>query len=245
MKRYLIRLDDACPTMDRSLWSRMESLLDKYGILPMVGVIPDNKDEMQTIDEEDADGFWNIVRSWQDKGWDIALHGYDHVLSQLEGGINPIWKKSEFAGLPLAEQKEKIQKGIKILKDNGIEAEYFFAPCHTFDANTLTALREGSNIRIISDTIALKPYKRWDFTFIPQIGGVCRDMKLPGVYTFCYHPSKMSDEDFSRLEEFIKKNTSMFCSFSDLNLSNVKGKSIVDRFLSLLYFTYRRAKRVR
>ena len=30
--KYLIRLDDACPTMNCQLWGKMEDLLDKYGI---------------------------------------------------------------------------------------------------------------------------------------------------------------------------------------------------------------------
>ena len=60
MKRYLIRLDDACPTMDHAKWQRMEDILDKYGIKPMVGVIPNNEDSQLKIKNED-EGFWGKV----------------------------------------------------------------------------------------------------------------------------------------------------------------------------------------
>jgi len=69
--------------------------------------------------------------------------------------LNPLWTRSEFAGLKLEEQKEKIKKGLSIMKENGVEPGYFFAPSHTYDSNTLNALESESNIRIISDTIGL------------------------------------------------------------------------------------------
>lgn len=39
MSHYVIRLDDACPTMNHANWNRMEYLLDKYSVRPIVGVI--------------------------------------------------------------------------------------------------------------------------------------------------------------------------------------------------------------
>ena len=65
--QYLIRLDDAGPTMNRRLWSRMEVLLDKYGVKPMVGVIPHNEDSQQKIDTPD-EMFWAKVKAWRGTG---------------------------------------------------------------------------------------------------------------------------------------------------------------------------------
>ena len=45
MAKYLIRLDDACPTQDYAKWLRIEKLLDKYNIKPIVAIIPNNKDK--------------------------------------------------------------------------------------------------------------------------------------------------------------------------------------------------------
>ena len=243
MKSYLIRLDDACPTMDARKWQRMEDILDAYGVKPMVGVIPANKDPKQQIDAADS-GFWNKVKKWEKKGWAIALHGYDHCFISDEGmkGLNPLWERSEFACVPLNVQKEKISKGVATLRANDIEPKYFFAPAHTYDENTLQALREESNIRIISDTIATMPYRKEDFVFIPQLGGRCSKMKLPGVWTFCLHPSSMNDEDFMSTERFLQAHKEEMIGFDELNLTKLKGKSLMSRLLSCMYFTRRRLK---
>ena len=109
---YLVRLDDACPQMNKLKWQRIENILDKYGIKPMVGIIPHNEDPVTCVDIVDTD-FKSKVLNWQKKGWAIALHGYNHVCTTATGGINPVHNRSEFAGLSLVEQREKISKGYK------------------------------------------------------------------------------------------------------------------------------------
>lgn len=244
--KYLIRLDDACPTMDAAKWQRMEDILDSYGVRPMVGVIPNNNDSKQKIDTEDPN-FWSKVNKWSNKMWVIALHGYDHCYISEEGlkGLNPLWARSEFAGVPLEKQKEKIREGMKIFRSQGIDPKYFFAPSHTYDQNTLVALKEESNIRIISDTIATKPYKDRDFTIIPQLGGHCSEMKISGIWTFCLHPSAMTEENFVATEKFISEHKDEFIGFYDLDLSNLKKKDIKSRLLSWIYFTRRKIRRIK
>ena len=241
MIKYLIRLDDACPTMDEKKWQRIEKILDAYDVRPMVGVIPNNNDQKQKIDAENF-YFWAKVKRWEQKDWTIALHGYDHCYISEEGlkGLNPLWARSEFAGVPLEKQKEKIRRGVEIFRLHGIDPKYFFAPSHTYDQNTLVALKEESNIRIISDTIATKPYKDGDFIFIPQLSGHCTSMKFPGIWTFCLHPSEMTEKNFVMTENFLKNHQDEFVGFSDLDLNNLKKKSILDCFLSLMYFTRRK-----
>lgn len=240
---YLIRLDDACPYMDRAKWHRMEDVLDKYGVKPLVGIIPANADPQTMIEGEDID-FWNRVHRWMDKGWSMALHGYDHVCVSEEGmnGINPMWRRSEFAGLPLEQQKKKIRKGLAILCDKGISSNYFFAPSHTFDENTLHALESESEIRIICDTIALKPYKKGNFVFIPQIVGHCVSFPLSGIFTFCFHPNTMHERDYEKLESFIEKNQSSFLSFEQIDFNRCKEIRLYDKVLSWLFFKYRSIK---
>lgn len=244
MNKYLIRLDDACPTMNAEKWLRMENILDTYGVRPMVGVIPANKDPKQQIDAVDTE-FWTKVEAWEKKGWAIALHGYDHCYISNDGlkGLNPLWERSEFAGVPLKEQKMKIREGIEVFNAHHISPKYFFAPSHTFDANTLQALREESNIRIISDTIATRPYRKGEFVFIPQLGGRCTEMKLPGVWTFCLHPSTMKEEDFVSTERFLQAYKEKMIGFDELNLTRLKGKNLMSRLLSWVYFTRRKIMR--
>lgn len=238
MSQYIMRLDDASEYMDVEKWQRMEDLLDKYHIKPIVGVIPDNQDpDMVGVYPKD-ELFWEKVQRWKEKGWIIALHGYTHVFETREGGLNPVNDRSEFAGVPLERQKEKIRAGIRILRDHGIEPEIFFAPAHTFDENTLEALKKESNIRIISDTIANDVYFENGFYFIPQQSGRVR--KLPfKVCTFCYHPNIMKEKDYQELDSFSCTHESEFIVYEN-RLIEKRRKSVIDMAMKWLYFSRRR-----
>ena len=240
--QYLLRFDDACPTMKRDNWHRIELMMDDYSIRPMVGVIPHNEDPQLLYNDNDDD-FWNHVRRWETKGWTIAMHGYNHVYSTQDGGINPVWDKSEFAGNSIKEQRTKIKDGFRIFLSQGIHPAFFFAPSHTFDNNTLVALMEETDIRKISDTVGRYPYRYNDFCFVPQISGHCVDFPLSGIYTFCYHPNAMKDEDFIKLNSFIEKHHESFVPFDEIEYQKYGKKLLADRFLSWLYFQIREYKK--
>ena len=233
MSKYIIRLDDACEKMDVEKWDRMEKLLDKYKVKPLVGVIPHCEDPMMDKYDSDAE-FWNKVGIWKNKGWTIAMHGYNHVYSTTCGGINPVNKRSEFAGLSYEDQAEKIERGWEILNGNGFHPEVFFAPSHTFDENTLKALKNKTTIRVISDTIASDVYKKDDFWFIPQQSGSVRKLPLKTV-TFCYHPNTMTDKSFEILEAFLDSYQNRFTEYTELNMKKRKI-SLCDRLLQKIYF---------
>lgn len=242
--KYLIRLDDACPTMDSAKWQRMFTMLDSYGVRPMVGIIPHNEDPQQEIDTPDVD-FWHKAQLWQQKGYAIALHGYNHCYISNKGleGLNPLWERSEFAGVPLEVQQQKIRDGYEILKSYGITPKYFFAPSHTFDENTLKAIKACTDIRMISDTIAIRPYKKKGFIFLPQLGGHCAEMRLKGTWTFCLHPNTMTDEQFAAVERFLKVHKDEFIAFDEIDVQNVREKDLLSRLLSSAYFLRRKLRK--
>lgn len=237
--RFLIRLDDACPFMDRAKWQQMEDILDKYGVKPLVGIIPANADPETMIESENA-GFWDKVQSWETKGWSIALHGFDHVCTTETGGVNPVHKRSEFAGLSYDEQCQKIRDGYALLKEKGLDIKWFFAPSHTFDEKTLRAIKECTPIRHISDMIATRPYLYKGFTFVPCQMGMLREMPISGYWCACYHPNIMKDEEFVALDSFLKNHKENFITFDEL--PEAGSKSIKDKLLSLAYYTLRRIK---
>lgn len=235
MSKYIMRLDDACPRHDRERWQRMEELLTAYGVRPLVGIIPACKDPMMNQYPED-ENFWERVRAWQARGWCLALHGYDHVYGSASGGLNPVNPRSEFAGLPLEEQKEKISAGLTLLREQGIEPKVFFAPSHTFDENTLIALRECSSIRLISDTVANAPYRKDGFTFVPQQTGRARKLPFDTV-TFCYHPNELDEKGFLDLEAFLRVHEGEFVPFP-LGQTD-REENLEDRLLRRAYFGLR------
>ena len=134
--------------------------------------------------------------------------------------------------MPLETQKQKITNGMAVFREHGIEPAVFFAPSHTFDENTLEALKACSDIRIISDTIASKPYTKYGFTFIPQQSGVVRKLPFDTV-TFCYHPNVMQEADFAKLEAFLEENHSQFKSFEAK--PSTRKRTLYDDLMRTLY----------
>ena len=234
--KYILRLDDACPTMDKIKWQRIEDLCYKHDIKPIVAVIPNNSDSEMIIDPIDNE-FWEKVRNWQAKGWSIALHGYDHVYISDASGLVPFNNTSEFAGLRYEEQKKKITLGLEIFSKNKVEINVWVAPSHTFDENTLKALR-GTSIDTVSDGIALSPFTSLGFKWIPQQLWYFREM-LFGTWTACFHPNTMDEADFEKLELFIKESSQSFIDIETLEYSKL---SMLDRTFSTIYWVLRRIK---
>ena len=75
MSQYILRLDDASDYMDVEKWQRMEALLDRYEIKPLVGIIPDNRDSSLTESYKQDLEFWDKTARWKAKGWELAIYG--------------------------------------------------------------------------------------------------------------------------------------------------------------------------
>lgn len=231
---YILRLDDAAEHMNIQNWEKIEKLLDEFFIKPIVGIIPDVHDPDLLIYEK-CPCFWEKAKEWESKGWNIAMHGYSHVYVTSCGGINPVNNRSEFAGLALKEQKTKIHNGYSVFMSHNLMPKIFFAPSHTFDLNTLIALKEETPIRIISDTIANDLYYENDLYFIPQQSGRVRKLPLR-LITFCYHPNTMTNDDFEKLYKFIYNNHKLFCSADSIHY-NKRQRNVFDKLLKRIYFS--------
>jgi predicted deacetylase len=153
---YLLRFDDICPTMNWRVWAEIESILLERELKPILAVVPDNQDPVLQVDPPVGD-FWERVRAWQDRGWPIALHGFQHRYVSRNAGLVAIRKKSEFAGLPAGEQQEKLRRAVEIFGREGIMPRVWIAPGNTFDATTI-ALLPQFGIRIICDGYFRFPY---------------------------------------------------------------------------------------
>lgn len=233
MKKLYLRLDDATQNRNTANWDKIEKILDKYEVKPLVGIIPDCKDPSIARWPYDDD-FWDMcVVRWQDKGWTLAMHGYEHVFNTSEGGLNPVNNRSEFAGLSIDVQSDKIKKAVAIFRAHGIEPRVFFAPAHTFDRNTLKVLTEETNIKIICDTPANKPYFKYGMTFIPQQSGKVRRLPFDTI-TYCCHPNTMSGANLCELDEFLKDNK--FSDFQTLPEIRARPFSFIDAAVKQLYF---------
>lgn len=233
--RYLIRLDDACPTMRQEPWARLESLFDELNIRPLVGVIPDNRDPAIKFAPPDP-AFWKRMRHWQTKGWELVLHGLHHLHHTIplsSQPLLPLADKSEFVGLPLEKQARILTKGVEIFSNEGIVPRAFMAPSHTFDEITIQALKDATSIRVIADGHALRPYTTDGFTWLPQ--QIWRYYDMPfGIWCICLHPNSMTEKTMQLLSLNLRRNAHKFIDVNTA-LSLARPHSLLDRGFSKLY----------
>lgn len=206
------RLDDITADMNWNHFNRICGLFDKYQVKPLLGVVPDCRDAHLRVEKCNR-SFWEILCSLQENGYVVAQHGYTHIYETKNGGTLKLNPFSEFAGLTYAKQEEKIRKGKQILQKKGIYVTIFMAPGHTYDRNTLKALKKNGFTHI-TDGYANRIYCQKGIIHIPsrQSGpGLER-----GIDTICLHINSMSEADFDSLEQFLKKNRSAVVNYSDL-----------------------------
>jgi len=205
---YLLRLDDACPTMDLPRWEALLGLLGSRGIRPIIAIVPANTDPALLRLPPDP-SFWQRARSWASAGCMIALHGWSHALRPSAGGMVPVQRRSEFVGLPIDEQRRRINAGVRVLETNGLAPEAWVAPAHGFDSQTLHALRAESEIRVISDGFTRRAVRKDDFVWLPQQLWRPRNMKN-GLWTVCLHPNEVDGEGLRALDDFVSSRSGAF-----------------------------------
>lgn len=229
MARLFFRLDDTASNMNQVNFNRLADIFKKYDVKPLLAVIPNNKDPELLKYPANSD-FWRIIKELSQDGWTIAQHGFEHLYKTENGGILKINKKGEFSGLDFKTQKAMIADGARTIEERlSLVPKIFVAPGHSFDKNTIGALKENS-FNYISDGIALYPFKKWGIVWLPQF--LWRPRKiLFGVATIAIHSNTMSSEDLNNIEEFIEKNRKIIGNFSELvnwyNKQNILTKSLI------------------
>lgn len=93
----------------------------------------------------------------------------------------------------------------KIFLSNDITPKVWVAPAHSFDKNKLIALKEESNIRIISDGISKFPFTKIGFFWIHVQLWKFKE-KHTGLWTICLHPNSITEDKIKALEQAIKLN---------------------------------------
>lgn len=227
--------------MNWDLMDECEKLFDQYNIKPVMGVIPHNQDQvLRSFPKRNE--FWEIVKNWQNKGWEISMHGYNHIYGQktYKKDYFRYGGRSEFYGEPLHIQLEKINKGLEIFKKNKINIRSFFAPNHTYDENTFVALKKSGIFEII-DGYGFRPYTHDKIKFIPQL--FYKLFFLPiGLQTTQIHLNEMSKKDFNNLKTFINKKNKNIISYDDALklLSDKKTDKILNKLIYITLFLKRK-----
>lgn len=210
MARFVIRLDDVCPTMDHAKFSRARVHFEAAGVRPLLGVVPDNKDPDLEIDPPDS-RFWETMRGLRKQGWGISQHGYQHRIHTDNRGLLGITPRSEFAGRPLEDQRGDLAAGQAILVENGIGTDVFMAPFHSYDSATLIALKD-LGFTTLTDGYGLYPWRDNGLMFVPQLFERPANLGF-GTYTMCLHLNNMTLDDIDRLGGFMMANSRRFIDF--------------------------------
>jgi predicted deacetylase len=240
--KFLLRFDDICPTMNWPVWEKLEAVMNEEGIRPILSVIPDNQDP--ALHEAPRNElFWERVRGWQAQGWTIGLHGYQHRYVSRNAGIVGLKKYSEFAGVSAAEQRNKLAKGLAIFKREGVKAECWVAPAHSFDEVTVKLLAE-LGVRTISDGLSLLPFRdAQNVVWVPQQLWKFRYVPF-GVWTVCIH----SDDELYLQPDYFLRSIREYKS-AITNLPEVvaaysqRHHSVADSAFAQLWHLAIRAKR--
>ncbi len=219
--KIAVRLDDITPDMDWNRFLKFKGLLDLYQVKPLIGVVPDNRDEnliRERINQTSPcvpTDFWEYIKRLQTEGWVVAMHGYRHLYTTDKGGIFPLNNFSEFAGLSFDQQKEMLADGKRMLQEKGIETDIFMAPAHSYDRNTLKALK-ATGFKALTDGYGNKPYQWQGLIFYPISFKLNRTLKKKkGYSTMVIHTDTISEKDFKRYEGYFQEKDTQWVSYEE------------------------------
>lgn len=209
-----IRMDDITPDMDWARFLRFKELCDLYQVKPLIGVVPQNQDSMLHCGEARED-FWEYVLQLEKEGWVIAQHGCTHTYHTKKKGCFPLNAISEYAGRSYREQLDSLKRGREILEAHGIFTDIFMAPAHSYDRNTLKALKAAGFGRL-TDGFGDRPYEWMGLTFYPISFRQSSSLKQESGYTtFVIHSNTMKDEDFERYERMFAEHQDKLLSYQE------------------------------
>jgi predicted deacetylase len=230
--QYLIRFDDICPTMNWNIWNEIENILIDTKIVPILAVVPDNRDEELVVDRAN-EAFWSVVRSWQKRGWTIGIHGYQHRYVTHDGGLLGIKRESEFAGLQEAEQELKLANAMAVFRGQEVTPQVWVAPGHSFDGVTLRLLRKV-NINVVSDGLYVSPNTdSLGIIHIPQ--QLWRFRRVPfGLWTVCYHHNRWTNLNVERFAADVRSHKTQITSLPSVLASyRRRNRNLFDEMFSL------------
>ena len=171
------------------------------------------------------DGYEEWLKDCQKNGWVIAMHGHDHIYSSKKGGLFPLNHFSEFAGVPYETQLEKIKSGCAGMKELGVETDIFMAPAHSFDRNTVKALKE-CGFRYITDGFGEEPFSRDGMIYLPISLRKSQEFKKKqGITTFVVHTATMKEEDFSYYDKLFAEHREYFVNYGEMLQREVRPQT--------------------
>ena len=243
MAKYLIRFDDINSRMDWNSFFTIKKVLEKYNIKSILGVVPKCEDAFLHVSKPIPDFFGNL-RRFALYGDVIAQHGYKHIYDSRSKGFYGNTNNSEFSGHSYKKQLLKLSKGKDILEKESLWEPIFMAPNHSFDANTLKALKK-LGFRIVLDGFSLFPFKKNGLFFVPQIFSKPLPKFMPGISQLCIHINTISKKELNQLILFITKNHNNFLKLEETIYKNYFPQFFEHLFISIFIRSFRLIKKIK
>ncbi len=202
---------------------------------PLIGVVPDNRDEnLKGSDQGKPEDFWAYISELQKSGWTVAMHGYQHIYTTKKGGLFPLNNFSEFAGISYEKQKQMLKKGKELLKERGIETDLFMAPAHSYDKNTLKALAD-TGFTALTDGFGSRPYQYKGLIFYPISFRISSTLnKKSGYSTMVIHTATNNGQDLKRYEGYFQKKDVQWISYEEYRNVPAVQRGILGSFKEFL-----------
>ena len=228
MAKYLVRFDDINSRMNWDKFLVLKNVLEKYNIKSILGVVPNCKDHNLFFGKP-AKNYNQMLLKYKLFGDTIAQHGFEHLYDSNQKGYFGSSRNSEFAGHTFRKQRNKLYKGKCFLEKLSLWEPVFMAPGHSFDENTLKALKE-LDFKFMLDGFSLFPFTRLNLFFIPQISSRPLPSYVPGISQLCIHINTISDDELNQLIAFIDKNHEKFITLKEIidfdNIFKIFDKNI-------------------
>lgn len=231
--KIAVRMDDITPDMNWENFDFFRNLFRETGITPLLGIVPDNRDPQLSCGAKRED-FCEVMRGLKDEGYRFAMHGYQHIYTTKNGGIFPLNNFSEFAKIPYDKQKEMLMLGREKLQRFGIDTDIFMAPAHSYDKNTIKALKEVGFTKI-TDGFGKVPYIDRGIIFYPISFQLSRSLKRKdGATTIVIHANTITEAEKERLVRIFKEHGKNMISYSDYLRMKPVTRSVFGRILEYM-----------
>lgn len=142
----IFRNDDIQPWYETETMRSVDRVFIEEDVPVTLGVIPNPGGDLPLTDDEATCEYLGSLQSNHPGQFEMALHGYTH---QSETGF---YDGSEFGGLPLDEQSERLIEGDRILGECVEPSQTFVPPMNTYDDETVRAVEESGYTTISGGT---------------------------------------------------------------------------------------------
>ena len=231
--KITFRMDDITPDMNWDNFNFFRKLFKETGITPLLGIVPENQDKKLCCGAVRED-FYEVMKGLQKEGYCLAMHGFHHMYTTKSGGIFPLNNYSEFAKVSYDRQREMLMLGRKMLQKHGIEIDIFMAPAHSYDNNTLRALKETGFTKI-TDGFGKAPYRYKGIIFYPISFHLNRSLKQKaGVTTIVLHANTVTEADKKRYARIFREYGENMISYSEYLAMEPVDRNIFGRALEYL-----------